>query len=154
MLFFDAHGLIHNSPSFSVKAPEPKTDQYFSMCACACAPLSGTHNLLCSHTESGILVTCTVMEKHGAALSGFQRCKISRGDAELRWFVKCIVLRVGRIHPLRSQLSHVICSFIFFSISGKTATLLRTAIAQAPSFGSSHPPPAVLLNLFPRGGVV
>ena len=40
------------------------------------------------------------MEKHCTASPIFPKCKKWNGDAELKGFVKCTDLRVGRIGPL------------------------------------------------------
>ena len=48
------------------------------------------------------------MEKYCAALSSFQIFKMSQGDAKWKVFVKCTVLRVGRIAPLARERSHVL----------------------------------------------
>ena len=57
---------------------------------------------------------CCATEKHCTTSSSFPTCKISQGDAELNGFVKCTVLRVGRIGPLRCQRLHVILGMHMF----------------------------------------
>ena len=61
-----------------------------------------------SDVESRVGLSCTVREQHCTTSSSFSTCKISHGDAERKGFVKCTVLRGGRIGPLRCQRSHVV----------------------------------------------
>ena len=65
-------------------------------------------SLLCSHAECHVSVRYTQMEKHCTASPSFPNCEKWKGDAELKGFVKCTDLRVGRIGPLGCQRSHVI----------------------------------------------
>ena len=60
-----------------------------------------------SDVESRVGVSCTVREKHCTTSSSFPTCKISQGDAELKGFVKCTVLKVGRITPLHAERPNV-----------------------------------------------
>ena len=65
-------------------------------------------SLLCSHAECHVSVRYTQMEKHCTASPSFPNCEKWKGDAELKGFVKCTDLRVGRIGALHGQRSHVI----------------------------------------------